>query len=99
MIKKTKLVKSTKTVKSKTIKKSVSKPKVQEEFNCIHKINPVGGFYSNHTHFCGHGQCEEDATHHVYIDYWCANVCEKCMKAQLKAHRGAEVVGQVYVGD
>lgn len=40
---------------------------------CLHESNPYGGFTSSHKRLCY--SCDQDATAHVSVDYWCSNLC------------------------
>ena len=62
--------------------------------DCIHRNNPFGGFGPSHSIWCC--SCGAVVTHHVYLEYWCGNVCVKCSK--LKTYkRPATVVPHVFV--
>jgi hypothetical protein len=63
--------------------------------NCIQQRRIVTGrgaeLGANHTRFCTY--CEEDATHHVTVGYWCGNTCERCgRKVKSVTGRVADVV-------
>lgn len=40
---------------------------------CIQEINSASGFESVHGFLCA--RCDRDAVVHIYLSYWCGNVC------------------------
>ena len=59
---------------------------------CIYTTNPAGGFINSHRRFCTY--CDADATKHVYLRYWCGNVCGAHVKRGIK---GSEILDGVIV--
>lgn len=71
--------------------------------NCLHKHNPVGGFVGQHRRFCGHHNCDSEATSHVAVGapnpFWCANLCNQHTK-YYRTRQDAEVSDQlVLIGE
>lgn len=59
---------------------------------CLHELNPAGGFGRQHKRLCGyHPECFEDAVVHVRVvdRGWCGNVCGKCRDRISREHRVA----------
>lgn len=51
--------------------------------DCIHELNPAGGFERLHRRLCGYSlDCFADAAVHIQIvgQAWCGNVCRACAK-------------------
>lgn len=62
--------------------------KVAYQPACIHETNHMSGFEDVHGVLCA--RCDRDAVRHVYLGYWCGNVCAKHSE-QLAAGRYHEV--------
>ena len=57
---------------------------------CLHELNPSGGFSGSHGLFCGYRpECYTEATVHVRVTDrgWCGNVCGKCRERIGREHR------------
>jgi hypothetical protein len=57
--------------------------------NCLFERNPAGGFESMHKFHCAF--CDDDATHHLNVSYWCGNVCKAHADRQAAKHKQAEI--------
>jgi hypothetical protein len=57
--------------------------------NCIHEVNPSGGFAESHTALCAL-ECGDRASRHVRVGGWCGNVCPDCADKLTddKGHKG-----------
>lgn len=66
---------------------------------CIHRKNPMGGFAAQHHRFCAQDGCDEDATTHVYLGHWCANLCAKHCNEKASKQRGADVANTIFVDE
>ncbi len=60
---------------------------------CIHKRNRCGGFVSTHKAFCAY--CEEDATQHAYLKFWCGNVCDVHADRLSKTRKDVQIDNEI----
>lgn len=61
----------------------------QASDECLHELNPAGGFARQHSRLCGVISCADDAVVHVRVvdRGWCGNVCRRCQNRISSLHR------------
>lgn len=63
---------------------------------CLHKRNPAGGFIGRHGRICSMFGCDNNTVGHIYLGYWCANLCAKHVK-YYSTRKDAEVSDKISI--